>query len=522
MQTSDGQQFQRSGLFGSAYLERLKEGDSAMLVPSALGGSGGAGGLGGAGGGGLGSGLSLGGMALGGSAGGGGGMTMRTRSTRGSRRNLREWSSDSENEFGQEEEADSVFDTEVSSARQGSETMGEQGRGQDVMSGIGLQSSYEGMQRRARRRTAHWHLRDDQAAWLSDQEELLVPIRLEMEVGDYRLHDVFVWNAKERVITPEQFSAIYCADLSLPATGRAGAQEYIAQLIRQQVAEHIAASDWDFGGDELRVNINLEVQVGTHVLRDRIEWDILEPLGSKPEEFARTLCQDLGLGGEYPPLVAHRVREEIARLQKELSEAGDAHWLRQQPVDSVFRPINMAEAWGPSVEIMSAEDLDRMWMHKERSYRRMRRSERSHTRSFNFLPPELVSREPGAVAAGSAVPGISLTFYTQAAPQTPTSATAGPLDGAPASGATTPRLSRRTNSTSRVPGTPTRSTTPRQYSKVDIQSWECQHCGCNGELTPTQRLGPNGPKTLCNACGIAWVVRNRQELPSHRKDLFRK
>ncbi|KAJ1666585.1 Chromatin structure remodeling complex protein sfh1 [Coemansia sp. RSA 1813] len=515
MQTGDGQHFQRPGLFGGAYLERLKEGDSAMLVPSGLGSTG-TGGSGGAGGGGAGA------SGFGSGSIGGGGMTMRKRSTRGSRRNLREWSSDSENEFGQDEDADSVFGTDVGSVRQGSETAGEQVKGQDVMSGIGLQQAYESMQRRGRRRTAHWHLRDDQAAWLSDQEELLVPIRLEMEVGDYRLHDVFVWNAKERVITPEQFAAIYCADLSLPATGRAGAQEYIAQLIRQQVAEHVAATEWDFTGAELRVNLNLEVQVGTHVLRDRIEWDILEPLGSKPEEFARTLCRDLGLGGEYPPLVAHRVREEISRMHKELSEAGDAHWLRQQPVDSIFRPINMAEAWGPSVEIMSAEDLDRMWMHKERSYRRMRRSERSHTRTFNFLPPELVSREPGAVAAGSAVPGISLTFYTQAAPQTPTSAVAGSIDGGPGSGASTPRPTRRTNSTSRVPGTPTRSTTPRLYSKVDIESWECEHCGCNGEFTPTQRLGPNGAKTLCNACGIAWVVRNRQELPSHRKDLFRK
>ncbi|KAI9506953.1 hypothetical protein BX070DRAFT_175655, partial [Coemansia spiralis] len=204
----------------------------------------------------------------------------------------------------------------------------------------------------------------------------LVPIRVEMEVGDHRLHDVFVWNAKERVITPEQFAAIYCADLSLPTGGRTGAQEHIAQLIRQQVAEHVAASEWDFSGSELRVNLNLEVQVGPHVLRDRIEWDLLEPLGSKPEEFARTLCKDLGLGGEYPPLVAHRVREEIGRLHKELSEAGDAHWLRQQPIDTVFRPINMAEAWGPSIEILSAEDLDRMWMHKERSYRRQRRSDR--------------------------------------------------------------------------------------------------------------------------------------------------
>ncbi|KAJ2847600.1 hypothetical protein GGI22_005932, partial [Coemansia erecta] len=155
-----------------------------MLMPSGLGGAGGVGG--GAGG--------SGSMGISGTLGGGsmgGGMTMRKRSARGSRRNLREWSSDSDNELGQDEDADSVFGTETGSVRQGSEAAGEQAKGHDVMSGIGLQPAYESMQRRGRRRTAHWHLRDDQAAWLSDQEELLVPIRLEMEVGDYRLHDVF-------------------------------------------------------------------------------------------------------------------------------------------------------------------------------------------------------------------------------------------------------------------------------------------------------------------------------------------
>ncbi|KAJ2617019.1 Chromatin structure remodeling complex protein sfh1 [Coemansia sp. RSA 1365] len=497
------------GLFRSSYLERLKEGDTAMLVLSALGGSGGAGG-------GSGSGIMSMGNGSGGSSGGGSGsgMIMRTRSTRGSRRNMREWSSDSEHEFGGEDEMESAFETEVSSVRQGSETVDEPAKGQDAMSGIGLQMTYESLPRRVRRRTAHWHLRDDQAAWLSQQEEILVPIRLELEVGDYRLHDAFVWNANERVITPEQFAAIYCADLSLPAGGRMGAQEHIAQVIRQQVAEHVAAIDWEFSGSELRVNLSLEVQVGPHMLRDRIEWDILEPLGSRPEEFARCMCRDLGLGGEYPPLVAHRIREEIARLHKDLSEAGDAQWLRQPPVDSIFRPLNVSESWGPSIEIMSAEDLDRMWMHKERSYRRMRRSERSHTRSFNFLPQETVPPEyANAAAANSAVPGLSPAFYTQGL--------TGPGD-ASSSQASSPQLSRRGHPGTRSHGTTTRSSTPRIYSKVDVDTWECQHCGCDSSVTPIQRQGPNGPKTLCNACGIAWIVRDRQELPGSRKNKFRK
>ncbi|KAJ1726195.1 Chromatin structure remodeling complex protein sfh1 [Coemansia biformis] len=413
-----------------------------------------------------------------------------------------------------EDEAESAFETEVNSARQASEAGDETGKQLDMMSGIGPQPAYEGLARRLRRRTAHWHLRDDQAAWLAEQEEALVPIRLELEVGDYRMHDAFVWNANERVVTPEQFAAIYCADLALPAAGRVGAQEYIAQLIRQQVAEHVATNDVAFSGEELRVNIDLEVQVGPLVLRDRIEWDIAEPLGSRPEEFARCLCRELGLGGEYPPLVAHRIREEVARLRKDLADAGDAQWLRQPAVDSIFRPMNMAESWGPSIEIMSAEDMDKMWVHKERSYRRMRRSERGQTRSFNFLPPDAIPQDPaGAAAAGAAVPGINPAFYTQGL--------AGPGD-APSSGASSPQLSRRAHPGTRGQATPSRPLTPRSYSKVDVDTWECEHCGCDSSVTPIQRQGPNGPKTLCNACGIAWIVRDRQELPGSRKNKFRK
>ncbi|KAJ2373802.1 Chromatin structure remodeling complex protein sfh1 [Coemansia sp. RSA 2607] len=501
------QQLAHNGLFRSSYLERLKEGDTAMLILSTLGGSGTGGGASSSGyGGGF---DGLGSRSLSAS-----GIGRRTRPTRGSRRNLREWSSGSEDEFVMDEEVDSPFETEVSSAKQASEAGDDHVCSQELVSSIGPQPAYESLPKRARRRTAHWHLRDDQAAWLAQQDETLVPIRLELEVGDYRLHDVFVWNARDQAMTPEHFATIYCADISLPSDARSGAVAYVAQLIRQQVAEHVSAADCDFEGDELRVNLNIEVQVGSHVLRDRVEWDILEPMGARPEEYARCLCRELGLGGEYPPLVAHRVREEVARYHKELAESGDANWLKQAPVDSVFRPINMAEAWGPSIEIMSPEDLDRMWMHKERTYRRTRRSERAHTRTFNFLPPETVSIDTSMNSIGaSLMPPINPAFYTQVVSDS--------ID-AVSSGATTPKAMKRTHSNMRTPGTPTRPSTPRTYTKTDLTNWECQHCGCDSTATPIQRQGPNGPKTLCNACGIAWMVRNRQELPSHRKDIYRK
>ncbi|BBG98657.1 ZIM-like 1 [Prunus dulcis] len=33
----------------------------------------------------------------------------------------------------------------------------------------------------------------------------------------------------------------------------------------------------------------------------------------------------------------------------------------------------------------------------------------------------------------------------------------------------------------------------------------CRHCGINEKCTPMMRRGPDGPRTLCNACGLMWA-----------------
>uniref|UniRef100_A0A7N0UVF4 CCT domain-containing protein n=1 Tax=Kalanchoe fedtschenkoi TaxID=63787 RepID=A0A7N0UVF4_KALFE len=32
----------------------------------------------------------------------------------------------------------------------------------------------------------------------------------------------------------------------------------------------------------------------------------------------------------------------------------------------------------------------------------------------------------------------------------------------------------------------------------------CTHCGIGSNSTPMMRIGPAGPKSLCNACGLYW------------------
>lgn len=49
----------------------------------------------------------------------------------------------------------------------------------------------------------------------ANQQEQLVPIRLDMEYEGQKLRDCFTWNKNESLITPEQFAEILCDDLDL-------------------------------------------------------------------------------------------------------------------------------------------------------------------------------------------------------------------------------------------------------------------------------------------------------------------
>ena len=68
--------------------------------------------------------------------------------------------------------------------------------------------------------------------------EILAPIKLELEVEGYRLHDAFLWNLNETKISPEDFAEVLCVDLAIPR-GQSFVSEYISQAIRSQLREHM-------------------------------------------------------------------------------------------------------------------------------------------------------------------------------------------------------------------------------------------------------------------------------------------
>ena len=59
------------------------------------------------------------------------------------------------------------------------------------------------------------------------------------------------------------------------------------------------------------LSTQLNIHVGNISLVDQFEWDLSNPLNS-PEQFARQLCADLGLGGEFATTIAYSIRGQLS------------------------------------------------------------------------------------------------------------------------------------------------------------------------------------------------------------------
>jgi len=65
----------------------------------------------------------------------------------------------------------------------------------------------------------------------SQVRDQLIPIRLDLSFGSWRLRDSFLWNPNEKSITPQIFAHKLCLDLDFPDFF----EPHIAQSIITQV-----------------------------------------------------------------------------------------------------------------------------------------------------------------------------------------------------------------------------------------------------------------------------------------------
>uniref|UniRef100_A0A1X7UXX8 Uncharacterized protein n=1 Tax=Amphimedon queenslandica TaxID=400682 RepID=A0A1X7UXX8_AMPQE len=109
------------------------------------------------------------------------------------------------------------------------------------------------------------------------------------------------------LLSVENFAQVLCEDLELPTSSFAPA---IIQSIKQQI-DNFTTDVIPQDEEDRRVIIKLNIQVGNISLVDQFEWDLSNPL-NVPEEFARKLCQDLGLGGDFATAIAYSIRGQLS------------------------------------------------------------------------------------------------------------------------------------------------------------------------------------------------------------------
>jgi chromatin structure-remodeling complex subunit SFH1 len=136
----------------------------------------------------------------------------------------------------------------------------------------------------------------------------------------------------------------------------------------------------------------LDVQIYTHVLRDRIEWDLSSAL--PPALFAAHYARDLGLSGEAAPLIAHAITDELLRhkkdaldlrLFKESHPSEQAKWEKTpgQPrvnhrgareLEGVWRDWWEREEFSPVLIELGFDEMERRELDRVREARRAMRT----------------------------------------------------------------------------------------------------------------------------------------------------
>lgn len=152
-----------------------------------------------------------------------------------------------------------------------------------------------------------------------------------------------------------------------------------------------AAESSSAKNEELRILIKLDITLDTLNLTDTIEWDLSDAANS-PEDFAHSLCHDLGLPGEFVTAVAHSIREQVEAHIKSLSLVAHtlgmpitndelkSSFLAPLTAPAAVRALHAVSDFTPELNRLSVDDLERNLAMRDRESRRKRRNTRGRQR----------------------------------------------------------------------------------------------------------------------------------------------
>lgn len=252
----------------------------------------------------------------------------------------------------------------------------------------------------------------------AETPEELVPIRLEFDQDrdGFQLSDTFLWNMNEKVISLGEFVDTLMADYLFPNDKLADSKKKIIDSIRDQLGDYHPMIYPENGSDnplqaddhtkkskqcDLRFPIMLDITIGNNQLTDKFDWDVMNP-NNDPEDFARVLCAEMSLPGEFQTAISHSIREQCQTYIKSLYLVGyrfdgspvsgeelkefvssnlDAH--------NVIRPRYLLSDYTASLQELSFESIQKLKKEREREARRKKRGQTRVGRRGGVLLPDL-------------------------------------------------------------------------------------------------------------------------------------
>ena len=193
----------------------------------------------------------------------------------------------------------------------------------------------------------------------------LIPININVELEGIKYKDNLLWNLNEPYLTEDSIAHILANDNNLPSSF----EKEISSQIKRQINSYKKFNKMD--DKEIIKTIKIDILIGDLEYKDQFEWDIANP-DNDPEEFAKNVCKDLGLGTEFVVPITHNIREQILELQKTASSEKNnfyygGNYYKQPNKKNVIDENNYireiftdTSEWDPEVKHINEEEIKKL------------------------------------------------------------------------------------------------------------------------------------------------------------------
>jgi SWI/SNF-related matrix-associated actin-dependent regulator of chromatin subfamily B protein 1 len=203
----------------------------------------------------------------------------------------------------------------------------------------------------------------------------LIPININIELEGKKYKEIFFWEFNEPYLKVENFAKILVEDNSLPSS-------FESEIINQMNKQINQYTKFDKIEGEIVKIIKLDLRIGDMVVTDQFEWDINNPSNS-PEDFAHSLCTDLGLGSDFILPISHSIKEQILEHQKAVMNERRRYYqimynrggtstipVKVLDTGSLLRDVyTELTEWQPIIKKISNEDIKKFEKKEERKLR---------------------------------------------------------------------------------------------------------------------------------------------------------